>query len=125
VITDCQRVVDPLVYLCHACQVRIPTKLVLGLATASAVILGSYGWRELRKEKKDLTDVAKHDMKVLGTALKVAIENALRDQQVADVTEILTSLKLKDSAIDVLVFDPAGQLSPHSFRKSQFGRGRA
>jgi signal transduction histidine kinase len=95
--------------------VRIPTKLVLGLATASAVILGSYGWRELRKEKKDLTDVAKHDMKVLGTALKVAIENALRDQQVADVTEILTSLKLKDSAIDVLVFDPAGQLSPHSF----------
>ena len=94
---------------------RIPTKLVLGLATASAVILGSYGWRELRKEKKDLTDVAKHDMKVLGTALKVAIENALRDQQVADVTEILTSLKLKDSAIDVLVFDPAGQLSPHSF----------
>jgi signal transduction histidine kinase len=95
--------------------VRIPTKLVLGLATASAVILGSYGWRELRKEKKDLTDVAKHDMKVLGTALKVAIENALRDQQVADVNEILTSLKLKDSAIDVLLFDPAGQLSPHPF----------
>jgi len=44
------------------------------------------------KEKKDLTDVAKHDIKVLGTALKVAIENALRDQQVADIHEILGSL---------------------------------
>jgi HAMP domain-containing protein len=95
--------------------VRIPTKLVLGLAAASAVILGSYGLRELRKERKDLTDVAKHDMKVLGTALKVAIENALRDQQVADITEILGSLKLKDSTIDVLVFDRAGELAPHPF----------
>ena len=94
---------------------RIPTKIVLGLATASAVILGSYGLRELRKEEKDLTDVAKHDMKVLGTALKVAIENALRDQQVADIHEILGSLKLKDSTIDVLVFDPADRLSPHPF----------
>ena len=94
---------------------RIPTKLVLGLAAASAVILGSYGLRELRKERKDLTDVAKHDMKVLGTALKVAIENALRDQQVADITEILGSLKLKDSTIDVLVFDRAGELAPHPF----------
>jgi len=36
--------------------VRVPTELVLGLATASAVMLGSYGWRELRKEKKDLAD---------------------------------------------------------------------
>jgi signal transduction histidine kinase len=95
--------------------VRIPSKLVLGLATASAIILGTYGLRELRKEKKDLTDVAKHDMKVLGTALKVAIENALRDQQVADIREILESLKLKDATIDVLVFDPAGQLSPNPF----------
>jgi signal transduction histidine kinase len=95
--------------------VRIPSKLVLGLATASAIILGAYGFRELRKEEKDLTDVAKHDMKVLGTALKVAIENALRDQQIADIHEILGSLKLKDSAIDVLVFDPAGRLSPHPF----------
>ena len=94
---------------------RIPSKLVLGLATASAIILGAYGFRELRKEEKDLTDVAKHDMKVLGTALKVAIENALRDQQIADIHEILGSLKLKDSAIDVLVFDPAGRLSPHPF----------
>jgi signal transduction histidine kinase len=95
--------------------VRIPTKLVLGLAAASAIILGSYGLRELLKEEKDLTDVAKHDMKVLGTALKVAIENALRDQQIADINEILTSLRLKDAAIDVLVFNPAGQLSPHPF----------
>ena len=94
---------------------RIPTKIVLGLAIASAVILGSYGWRELRKEEKDLTDVAKHDMKVLGTALKVAIENALRDQQVADIHEILASLKLKDSTIEVLVFDPADRLVPHPF----------
>jgi methyl-accepting chemotaxis protein len=95
--------------------VRIPSKVVLGLATASAIILGSYGLRELRKENKDLTDVAKHDIKVLGTALKVAIENALRDQQVADIHEILGSLKLKDSSIEVLVFDPAGRLSPNPF----------
>ena len=94
---------------------RIPSKVVLGLATASAIILGSYGLRELRKENKDLTDVAKHDIKVLGTALKVAIENALRDQQVADIHEILGSLKLKDSSIEVLVFDPAGRLSPNPF----------
>ena len=90
---------------------RIPTKLVLSLAGASAIILGAYGVRELGKEQQDLTDVAKHDMKVLGATLQVAVENALRDHQMADVREILESLRLKDSGIDVLVFDPAGHLT--------------
>ena len=94
---------------------RIPTKLVLALAGASAVILGSHHVREFRTQERELTDNAEREMRVLGTALQVAIENALRDQQISDIREILEPLKLNDSAIDVLFFNPAGLFTSHPF----------
>lgn len=94
---------------------RVPTKLVLGLAGASAIILGAHHIREFRTQERELTDNAKREMRVLGTALQVAIENALRDQQISDIHEILEPLKLKDSAIDVLFFNAAGLFTGHPF----------
>lgn len=99
--------------------VRISTKLGLGLALTSAVILGSHGYRQLQREEADLRGASEHESRLLGVALQVAVENALRDGQSADVREMLESLELRDPSVDVLVFDARGQLKVHSWGGTQ------
>ncbi|AEI63735.1 sensor histidine kinase [Corallococcus macrosporus] len=88
--------------------VRISTKLGLGLTLTSAVILGSYGYSQLRKEEHDLRTATEQATRLLATALQVAMENALRDGQAADVDEILESLEHRDPTVDVFVFNAQG-----------------
>jgi signal transduction histidine kinase len=85
--------------------VKLSTKLTLSLTVTSTVILGSYGVWQLRREERDLRRTAEHDLRLLGTAVQVSVENSVRDRQVADVREILDALEVRDSAVDVLVFD--------------------
>ncbi|NOK01540.1 HAMP domain-containing protein [Myxococcus xanthus] len=85
--------------------VRISTKLGLGLTLTSAVILGAYGYSQLQKEEHDLRTATEQAARLLATALQVAMENALRDGQAADVNEILESLDHRDPTVDVFVFD--------------------
>src|SRR5690606_22276120 len=68
-----------------AAGVRISTKLAVTLAVTSALILCAYGARQLLQEKGDLQASAEHELRLLGVAIQVAVENALRDQQAADV----------------------------------------
>lgn len=98
-----------------AAGVRISTKLAVTLAVTSALILCAYGARQLLQEKGDLQASAEHELRLLGVAIQVAVENALRDQQAADVREILESLELRDSAVDVLIFEPDGRVSMNSW----------
>ena len=97
---------------------RLSTKLAIGLTLTSTIILGCYGVYQLRQEERDLRNTAEHDFRLLGTALQVAIENSVRDRQSADVRAILDALELRDSAVDVLVFDSAGQLQANSWGSS-------
>ncbi|MBX7113210.1 MAG: HAMP domain-containing protein [Myxococcaceae bacterium] len=94
---------------------RISTKLSVALALTSAFILSAYGVRQLLQEEADLQASAEHELKLLATAMQVAVENAWRDGQPADVREILESLELKDSAVDVLVFGADGHLAASSW----------
>jgi signal transduction histidine kinase len=96
-------------------SVQIATRLALGLTATSALVLGAYGYRQLQQEQRDLHSVAEQQLRVLGTALQVGIENALRDEQKADVGKILDSLEVRDSTLDVFVFDPAGRLDAQSW----------
>ncbi|HET9597012.1 MAG TPA: ATP-binding protein [Anaeromyxobacteraceae bacterium] len=93
---------------------RISTKLAVGLTLASAAILGAYGVQQQREEDEGLRNNAKHDLKLLATSVQVAVKNALRDRQMADVTEILDELELKDSELDVIVFDGSGRVTAAS-----------
>lgn len=95
-------------------RVRLTTQLALALTVTSSAILTGYGAWEFRQEEIDLRAATEHDVKLLGTAVQIAIENALRDGQSADVSEVLDSLELKDATIDVFVFDAARHLSTSS-----------
>ncbi|WP_257455685.1 sensor histidine kinase [Archangium lipolyticum] len=98
---------------------RVSTKLWLGLTLTTALILGSYGYRQVRQEQEDLRHAVDQEFRLLGTAIQVAVENALRDGQTADVHEILESLEFKDPATDVFVFDAKARLSASSWGGSQ------
>ena len=93
---------------------HLSTKLALGLTVTSTLILGLYGVRQLRLEERDLRGAAEHDFQLLGTAVQVAVENSVRDGQVADVKEILDALELNDAAVELLVFNAAGVLQASS-----------
>ncbi len=93
---------------------RIPNQLALGLVASCASILGPYGIYQVRQEAFELRATAEHHLHTLGSALRVAVENSLRDQQVDDVFEILDSIELRDAGVDVLVFDETGSLMASS-----------
>jgi len=98
---------------------HITTKLAAALMVATTIVLGLYGYWQLEQERLDLHRSAEDSLRLLGTAVEVAIENAVRDQQIADVQEVLESMDLKDPAVDAFVFDVSGEPtsplgSPHS-----------
>jgi signal transduction histidine kinase len=99
--------------------VRLASRLAIGLTATSALVLGGHGYVQLQQEKADLREMAEQELRLLGTALQVAVENALRDQQAADVREILDSLEVRDASLDVFVFDRHGQVDVHSWGSHQ------
>lgn len=90
---------------------RITSKVTLVLTLMTTVILGTYGYRQVRQAETRLRRTAGDNLRLLGAAVEVAVENAVRDQQVGDVQEILASMDLKDPTIDAFVLDPTGAVS--------------
>lgn len=99
---------------------QLSTRLTLALTLTTAVLLGLYGARQLHREEAELRRAVEYDFRLLGTALQVAVENALRDRQPEDIQEIFDSLKPRAPATDVFVFDEDGSL-----RVSSRGRSAA
>jgi len=91
--------------------VRLATKLTVGLILTTSAVLGTYGYRQVQKEEAELRRTTVDGVRLLGTAVEVAVENAVRDQQIADVQEILESLALRDPAVHAFVFDASGEAS--------------
>lgn len=91
-------------------HVRVSTRFTLSLAAASAVLFGAQAFLLLDKELDDLRAASAAEIRLLGRSLKVAIENALRDQQEADITEILLRLEAIDPNTDVAVYSTAAAL---------------
>lgn len=103
-----------LTHLCTSATLRIVqvwTKLALGFALTGTLIIGGYGIRQLRQEEMDLRAAAERDLRLLGAAVDVAVGNALRDKQQADMQEIVTAVKLRDPSTDVVLFDPTGAMT--------------
>lgn len=84
------------------------------MTATSGLILAAYGLWDFSQEVTDLRAATEHDLKLLGTAVEVSVENALRDGQAADVREVLDSLERKDATIDLFVFDTRQQLTASS-----------
>ena len=94
---------------------RLWTKLTLGFAITALLIVALYGANQLRNEAVDLRGAAERDLRLVGTTVQVAVQNAFRDKQNADVREIVDVVKLRDPSLDVLVFDSSGSLTAGSW----------
>ena len=94
---------------------RLWTKLTLGFALTALLIVALYGAKQLRDEEADLRQAAERDLRLVGSAVQIASQNAFRDKQTADVREIIDVVKLRDPSIDVLVFDTSGSLTVGSW----------
>ena len=99
---------------------RVPIKLSVALIAGGFVIFGVYGVYQLRTERTALRAVIEQETKLLGRSFRVAVENALRDQQVTDVEEMVRGLEHIDPLVDILIYEPGGRLiaSAHGSRSS-------
>ena len=89
---------------------RITTKLAIGLAATSAVVLGAYGVRRVIREETAARTRAERDLKLLLVAVQVSVEQAKRNGQAADVSKVIESISHDDPEVEVFVFDTAGRL---------------
>jgi signal transduction histidine kinase len=90
--------------------VRIPAKLSLAMIVGGFVIFGAYGVYELHTARSNLYAVIEQGTRLLGRSLQKAMEDALRDRQLADIDEIVKRLEGIDPSVDVLVYEPGGRL---------------
>lgn len=106
---------------------RLSSKLALAVATTSVAVLGAYGAYQVRQQRRDLAMHIEREVRLLGSAIKVAIENALRDRQLADVRETLAAMEQVELSLDVYVIDSAQHLVAASGdeRQSSLVRGLA
>jgi signal transduction histidine kinase len=93
---------------------RVSLKLSIALCCASVLVIGSHGLYQLRQESADLRASISRELRLTGTAVQVAVENAARDGQPADIRETLEALERIDPVYDVFVFGKEQQLAAHS-----------
>jgi signal transduction histidine kinase len=89
---------------------RVSTKLTLALSATCLLIMGLHGYRQLRDEDRDLRAAVEREVTLLGNAMRVEVENSLRDRQVEDIQGLLAATDRIDPTIEVVFFDPAGTL---------------
>jgi signal transduction histidine kinase len=90
---------------------RVSTKLTLGISAVSLLIGGAHGWRQMRQERLDLRNAVEREIRILGSAIQVSFEHALRDRQFTDIKGALDSLEGIAPDLDLYVFAPGGELT--------------
>jgi signal transduction histidine kinase len=81
-------------------------RLILVLMVPVVLLAGVYGYTRSRWEQSELLEDQREDMARTGKAIRVAVENALRDRQVADIERLLAELVEYQEAIDrIRLFD--------------------
>lgn len=97
-------------HFCHTVYMRASTSTRISLAIGFAVlsILTVSGFEQFRREERDLRAVAEQELRVLGTVVEIAVANAIRDAQFADVYETLDSLQRIDATLRIGITDTQG-----------------
>jgi signal transduction histidine kinase len=84
------------------------TRISIAIGMAVLATLAVSGYEQLRREERDLRNVAERELRVLGTLVEIAVANALRDAQLGDVHETLDSLHRIDPALRIEISDLLG-----------------
>jgi signal transduction histidine kinase len=89
---------------------RIANQFSLSLFTLSIVVFGSYGAFHLHTERNDLRAAVKRETRLLTYSLQVAVENALRDQQIEDVERLLGQMERIEPSVHIRIYFRDGRL---------------
>ncbi len=87
---------------------KIAPRIVLAVAGCGILLFGSSGLLQLRQEKRDLEQVARHEALLLGRSLQAAFESALQQQEIGDVTQTLGVLAQVDPEVRIYTYDRKG-----------------
>lgn len=81
-------------------------RLILILLIPLVLVVGIYGLVRVRQEQAQLLEEEQRKMAVTARALRIAVENALRDRQISDVKRLLAEMVEHSDQIDrIRLFD--------------------
>ncbi|MGH7324105.1 MAG: ATP-binding protein [Candidatus Rokuibacteriota bacterium] len=81
-------------------------RLVLVLMVPVVLVIGVYGYLRIRHEQTQLLAEQQGDVALTAKAVQIAVENALRDRQIADIERLLVEMVEHQEAIDrIRLFD--------------------
>ena len=98
----------------HIIGMRISTKLTLSLLSIGLLIFIGYGLYHLSIERMNLARSISSQTRLLGKSLQIAIENAMRDKQLADIEELLKGLEQIEPELKIRVYDQQGKAFPYA-----------
>ena len=97
----------------------VATRLTLLFSLVGFVVVVVFGALSLRDEREDLLLAVEQQLRLLGEVVHISVENALRDEQAQDVTQILRAMESVDPSVSIFVVDAAGRVRAASWA----GRG--
>jgi signal transduction histidine kinase len=85
--------------------VKISVRFALMLSSVGLIASGLQAWVSVRSAEDDLRAAHEHDLMVLGRSLQVGFENALRDQQLADIQALTTRVQAIAPEVEIALLD--------------------
>jgi two-component system, NtrC family, sensor kinase len=81
-------------------------RVILILIIPAVMTVGAHGVLRVRQEEADLVRENRENLELMARAIQLAVENALRDQQLADVRRLLIDMVERQEQIDrIRLFD--------------------
>jgi signal transduction histidine kinase len=75
-------------------------RVILILTIPALLVVGAHGFLRIRQEEAQLRVEDQQDLAVTARAIQIAVENALRDRQIADVRRLLVEMVERQEVID-------------------------
>ncbi len=85
---------------------RIAAKLTLSLILAVALVTAAFGYFRARQERDRLVSESKQEVLILASAIRLAVEQALRDHRPQDIQDLLAQMVREPGSVDrIRIFD--------------------
>jgi signal transduction histidine kinase len=81
-------------------------RVVLILVIPTVLAVGAHGALRVRQEQAQLVHEERQNLEIMGRAIQIAVENALRDRQISDARRVLADMVEQQELIDrIRLFD--------------------
>lgn len=102
---------------------KIVTKLNIALTATGFILFGTYAIYLEFNEEYGLHKLAEREIPLLGLAIHGIVENAVRENEISDIWEMLSRMDQVAPTVDIVVYRKDGRLlaeSPGSLAKKSF-----